>query len=83
MSIITTENKEHQYTQRSCTNCKLLAECQQKWKRDERMQWCDCAKYGCVNYTGEFQTEMTKAKIKAVQKAAEAAKKKDNNNQKQ
>lgn len=57
MSINIKPQKEHSYTLRSCNNCKNLAACNEKWKRDERMTWADCAKYGCARYSGVFDTE--------------------------
>lgn len=52
------------YTKRSCENCELLAKCQKKWKRDNRMRWLDCGRVGCRKYHSDNPELMLEKKIK-------------------
>lgn len=58
--INTKKDSEHRYILRSCLNCNNLQKCQSWHNIDSPMIWCDCAKYGCVRYSGIYSDEKSK-----------------------
>lgn len=66
--INTEPNRDHQYSLRSCFNCKIFDNCISKYNVQDNRIHCDFAKYGCVHYQGEYSSELSKAEILGINK---------------
>ena len=55
--MIIDKNIHYAYRLRSCTNCTKRTYCLAIARRDESLEWLDCAKHECTRYDGPYNDE--------------------------